>query len=150
MVEVSGFTVSEAMEIGAYAEAALKSLKGKPHFWCGLLHGDTIGIRKKYGDTIETLEGYEEYQKAYQSLVRVDEKGRTFLSRADNDKLMSEHAGYLEEVEGLKEEPAALTIRKMPIEWRSSIDSCEPLLRLLTEYDLWESTDKLRDALYAE
>jgi len=149
-VEVSGFTVSEAIEIGAYAESAMKKVKGKPHFWCGLLHGDTIGIRRKYDDTIETIDGYDEYQKAYQSVVRVDEKGRTFMSRADNEKLITEHSDYLAEVQSLKDEPAVLTIRKMPIEWRSAIDNCEPLLRLLTEYDLWESTDKLRDALYAE
>jgi hypothetical protein len=156
VTEVSGFTVDEAMTIGNLAERSLATTKGKPHFWCGLVHGATAGIRKQFKETLSTLDGYDAYQKDNAKAVKPLPDGRSFISKEDQDKLEADHEGYLGELKEILSTPVdawagvKLVISKVPVDWMKKIDGAETLTRLLTEFDLWESTDKLRDSLYLE
>jgi hypothetical protein len=156
VTEVSGFTVDEAITIGNMAERSLGVTKGKPHFWCGLVHGATAGIRKMFKETLSTLEGYDAYQKDNAKMVKYLPDGRSFMSKEDQDKLEADHDKYLSELKDILEAPVdawagtQLVISKVPVEWRTQIDGSESLTRLLTEFDLWESTDKLRNSLYMD
>ena len=156
VTEVSGFTVDEAMAIGNLAERALATTKGKPHFWCGIVHGATSDIRKRFKETLTTIEGHDAYQKDNAKVVKTLPDGRSFITKEDQDKLEADHTVYLGELKEILDTPVdawagtQLVISKVPVEWRKQIDGSESLTRLLTEFDLWESTDKLRDSLYME